>query len=198
MFCVLNEHAYSELKDQLDRRGIEKERIADLNEQFFADSKRIENVMGGVAGFDLFDSRRAMLERCAREICHRRVMGNCAEAGVFRGEFAKHINFWLPDRILYLADTFEGFLQEDLYVEQSRQYSDANQDWSKTSVGEVLRKMPFPERCIIKKGKFPDSMKDVEDKFAFVNLDMDLYQPILAGLEYFYPRLRAGSGCTAS
>jgi O-methyltransferase len=30
------------------------------------------------------------------------------------------------------------------------------------------------------------------DEYAFVSLDVDLYQPILAGLEYFYPRLSAG------
>ena len=29
-------------------------------------------------------------------------------------------------------------------------------------------------------------------KFAFVNLDCDLHKPMLAGLEFFYPRLSKG------
>lgn len=30
------------------------------------------------------------------------------------------------------------------------------------------------------------------EKFIFVNLDFDLYLPILAGLQFFYPRLAPG------
>ena len=29
----------------------------------------------------------------------------------------------------------------------------------------------------------------MEESYCFVNLDFDLYQPTLAGLEYFYPRM---------
>ena len=77
-------------------------------------------------------------------------------------------------------------------IERIKQYSDGKQDWSNTSIEQVLLKMPFANNCIIKKGRFPDCMQDVNDTFAYVSLDMDLYQPILAGLEYFYPRLSVG------
>ncbi len=40
----------------------------------------------------------------------------------------------------------------------------------------------------------PDTAAGVEDAFVFVSLDVDLYQPALAGLEYFYPRMAKG-GC---
>jgi predicted O-methyltransferase YrrM len=33
---------------------------------------------------------------------------------------------------------------------------------------------------------------DVDEKFAFVSLDMDLYKPTLEGLRYFYPRMSRG------
>jgi O-methyltransferase len=39
---------------------------------------------------------------------------------------------------------------------------------------------------------FPDSLGGFEDRFAFVSLDVDLYEPTLAGLRYFYPRLSLG------
>ena len=56
----------------------------------------------------------------------------------------------------------------------------------------VLNKLPNPDMCIIKKGYFPDTVNGIDDEFCFVNLDFDLYKPILAGLEYFYPRMVKG------
>jgi O-methyltransferase len=55
-----------------------------------------------------------------------------------------------------------------------------------------MSKMKSPENCNIKKGFFPETAKGLEDKFAFVSLDADLYQPMLEGLKYFYPRLSNG------
>lgn len=65
--------------------------------------------------------------------------------------------------------------------------------FSDTSVEDVLAKMPFREKCIVKKGFFPETFDlDSNEKFVFVSLDMDLYQPILDGLRVFYPRLAKG------
>ena len=44
----------------------------------------------------------------------------------------------------------------------------------------------------MKNGRFPESAEGIEDRFAFVRLDMDLYEPIKAGLEFFYPRMAKG------
>ena len=52
--------------------------------------------------------------------------------------------------------------------------------------------MPHPERCVIRKGYFPETADGVDDIFCFVNLDFDLYQPILAGLKFFIPRMVTG------
>ncbi|MDE6456061.1 MAG: TylF/MycF family methyltransferase [Dysosmobacter sp.] len=42
-------------------------------------------------------------------------------------------------------------------------------------------------------GYIPDTVKGLEsESCCFVSLDADLYKPILAGLEYFYPRLSPG------
>ncbi|MDR1267790.1 MAG: TylF/MycF family methyltransferase [Holosporales bacterium] len=49
------------------------------------------------------------------------------------------------------------------------------------------------EKLVFRKGYFPDTAaSDADEKFAFVSLDTDLYQPIHAGLEFFYPRLHEG------
>jgi O-methyltransferase len=52
--------------------------------------------------------------------------------------------------------------------------------------------MKNPERCVVKKGRFPDTTAGVEGPFAFVSLDADLYLPIVEGLRFFYPRLSPG------
>jgi O-methyltransferase len=69
-------------------------------------------------------------------------------------------------------------------------FSSGNQDFSDTNIDLVLGKMKYPENCIVKKGYFPSTAVDIDEKFAFVSIDVDLYEPILKGLEYFYPRLR--------
>lgn len=61
-----------------------------------------------------------------------------------------------------------------------------------TSAELVLGKMPYRERCIVRKGFFPDTAAEIEDTFVFVSLDMDLYMPTLEGLRFFYPRMVRG------
>ncbi|MDQ4141631.1 MAG: TylF/MycF family methyltransferase [Bacteroidota bacterium] len=136
--------------------------------------------------------RISCLELIAEEIYQKKLPGNVAELGVYQGDFAKDINQVFPDRKLYLFDTFEGFDIRDVSGDISRGFSAGDQDFSKTSVNLVLSKMPIPKNCIIKQGYFPQSAVGVEDTFCFVSIDADLYEPILAGLHFFYPRLCRG------
>jgi O-methyltransferase len=136
--------------------------------------------------------RISTLELCAHEVNEKNVQGNAAELGVYKGDFAKEINAAFPNRKLYLFDTFEGFDNRDVATEVNKGFSTGMQDFSDTSVEAVLSKMPYKKNCIVCKGFFPDSAKFIEDKFCFVSIDADLYEPILAGLNYFYPRLEAG------
>jgi len=136
--------------------------------------------------------RISSLELAAFEIYDNEVKGNVAELVVYKGDFAKEINAAFPDRTLYLFDTFEGFDNRDVSSEVKHGYSTGKQDFSDTSVDMVLPKMPYKEKCKVCKGFFPDSAKDIEDKFCFVSIDTDLFEPILAGLNYFYPRLAYG------
>lgn len=136
--------------------------------------------------------RISNFELAVNEIYENNIVGNVAEVGVYKGEFAKYINSAFPDRTLYLFDTFSGFSDADISVEKRNNFSKGNQDFSDTSVNTVLQKMKFPTKCIVKKGYFPESLEGLEDSFCFVSLDPDLYKPILDGLEYFYPRLVKG------
>ena len=84
------------------------------------------------------------------------------------------------------------FSQVDIEVETGRFSESSTTDFSDTSIDIVLSKLLNSERCFIKKGFFPETAKGVETNFAFVSLDVDLFAPTLAGLEYFYPRLERG------
>ncbi|WP_018631233.1 TylF/MycF/NovP-related O-methyltransferase [Niabella aurantiaca] len=136
--------------------------------------------------------RISTLELVAEEIRVNNIPGAVAELGVYRGDFAKYMNEAFPDRRLYLFDTFEGFSVEDVVIETKNNYSPGTQDFSDTTIELVLDKMKYRDNCVIKKGYFPDSIGDLNENFAFVSLDADLYKPIYEGLKYFYPRLSQG------
>jgi O-methyltransferase len=136
--------------------------------------------------------RLATLELVAAEINTNEEQGAVAELGVYKGKFARYINQYFPSRKLYLFDTFEGFNKADIATEVQQDFSSGEQDFSNTSVEEVLQRMPFRDQCIIKKGYFPESAAGLDDTFVFVSIDTDLYEPIYSGLNYFYPRLKKG------
>jgi O-methyltransferase len=139
-------------------------------------------------------ARLNFLEHFA-EVINERQNGNwsVAEAGVYRGEFSKEINRVFSKKKIYLFDTFEGFDERDFAYEELESYAKA-EHFSNTNVELVLDKLPYPENAIVRKGYFPETAAGVDDKFGFVSLDMDLYQPILEGLKFFYPRLVVGGG----
>jgi O-methyltransferase len=118
-----------------------------------------------------------------------------AELGVFRGDFAARIQGEFQDKQLYLFDTFEGFSANDKLSDMKKGFIDENVgDFDSTSVDLVLKKMRFPDKCHICKGIFPLSVtaEHREIKWGFVSLDVDLYQPTLDGLRFFYPSLLPG------
>lgn len=136
------------------------------------------------------DSRIAHLRNCVEELREKNISGNMAEVGVYKGDFAKYFNRYFPEKKLYLFDTFEGFTNKDNSDRDTKLSS--NCTFKDTDIKIVLDKMLKTENCIIKQGYFPDTTKGIEDEFCLVSLDADLYKPIMAGLEYFYPRLVHG------
>lgn len=135
--------------------------------------------------------RKECLEKIALIFESKKINGAVAELGVYRGDFAKEINRIFPDRDFYLFDTFEGFPGEDMdYEVKNNLLLNQVGELSNTSVELVLSKMPYPDKCLVRKGYFPDTTIGMEERqFAFVNIDVDLYKPVLAGLEYFWPRM---------
>jgi O-methyltransferase len=140
-------------------------------------------------------ARITALQNTAQLLYDEKITGAVGELGVFQGDFAKHINIFFPDRTLYLFDTFEGFSETDIEKEKevgTKRAFERSYTYSGTSVELVMGKMKHPDNCVVRKGYFPETAEGLEERFAFVSLDADLYQPMREGLRYFYPRLTKG------
>lgn len=147
------------------------------------------------AGYTQMDYVRIKcFELVTEEIEKRKIEGQVAEVGVFRGEFAQYINAAFPDKKLYLFDTFEGFNPE----EATREVKDGNatdtfvEVYKDTNVKNVLDRMAYPEQVEIRKGLFPSTLNGLDEQFTFVSIDVDFEQSIYDCLTYFYPRLVKG------
>ena len=135
------------------------------------------------------------LEVAVKEIYKNGVPGDIAECGVYRGKFANHMSRLMPDRKIYLFDTFSGFDERDINEEEEIDSGGfrRNRPFNDICVEATLNNIGYRANAIVRKGYFPETAVGLEDKrFAFVSLDTDLYKPIYEGLKFFYPRLNPG------
>ena len=137
--------------------------------------------------------RISNLELAAHEIHQNGIAGNVAELGVFHGDFSSKINEAFPDRTLYLFDTFTGFDDRDVMVENEKQIVTPDKTFPGAVIAKVMNRMKHKDKIVLRDGFFPETARGLEEEtFAFVSLDVDLYQPTLEGLRFFYPRLSKG------
>jgi hypothetical protein len=176
-YVIITTYAgFEEVNRQLiEEFGIDENRII---------SKHVEHVIA---------AKKQFLVSFAKIVYTKNIPGDVCEVGVYRGGFAKEINRNFPDRKLYLFDTFQGYDQRDIEVEYEKNYNMYKiGDLGMTSEELVLQIMPHREKCVIKKGYFPETFDLPLNKFCFVNIDLDLYKPCKAALELFYPRMSQG------
>ena len=140
--------------------------------------------------------RYRTFEFVAEEIKAANIEGSVAEFGVFRGVFSALINKKMPDRKLFLFDTFEGFDDEEAKKEAELGRSDEIFEYAhqQTSAERALSVIPYPEQVVLCKGYFPKSVtQEAEnEKYVFVSIDVDFEDSIYEGLKFFYPRLSEG------
>jgi hypothetical protein len=126
-----------------------------------------------------------------QQILEENVAGDFAELGVYRGNSAAVLAHYArkSDRNVFLFDTFEGFDPKDLRgVDQNHAM-----EFDDTSLASV-REFVGEENVRYIAGYFPASVPSDLDRaqFSVVHLDCDLYEPIKAGMEFFFPRLSPG------
>jgi hypothetical protein len=122
-----------------------------------------------------------------------RCPGSVAELGVYQGQSAALLSFYAETfgRKMYLADTFQGFADEQYEPEMGPGKQVAFKDVTLESAQAVVGDYEG-NRWVV--GVFPGSVTDEmrEDTYAFVSIDCDLYEPIREGLDFFWPRMASG------
>jgi O-methyltransferase len=143
------------------------------------------------------DGNRVLQAHIALDMVKGCASGDYAEVGTYRGNYARIIfSRMVKDAKLYCFDTFAGFPESAVKTEaQVTGHGVSVGAFSDTSLQRVIETIaggPSP-RLIMRQGEFPSTFNGLEDrKFRFVLLDADLYEPIKAGLERFWPRLVPG------
>lgn len=183
------EDIYNELRYQLSQ-AVDKKQIVDVfsRSMYYDPGMLFEHN-------DFTDERIAALDVAARQVYYNQVSGAIAEVGVYKGDFAKYMSRFMPERKLYLFDTFEGFHEKDITQQEELYTQDFRErvTFKDTSVEIALRNIGLQVDTEIRKGYFPETAVGLEgEKFAFVSLDTDLYKPTLAGLEFFWPKMNPG------
>jgi len=128
-----------------------------------------------------------------KQLLSEGIPGDFAELGVWRGNTAAVLAYYagMGSRAVFLFDTFEGFHKRDLTsvdADKARAFTDTSLDLARQIIGKSFT------HCRFVKGYFPDSItQQAKDRtYAVVSLDCDLYEPMRAGLEFFYPRMSDG------
>lgn len=121
------------------------------------------------------------------------VKGDFAELGVWRGNTAAILAHYArkAGRRAIFFDTFEGFSIKDLKGVDSGK----KQIFNDTSIALVASVVGSDSAVEYAKGYFPDTVTDEhkDHRYAVVSLDCDLYVPMKAGLDFFYPRMNRGA-----
>lgn len=176
---------------------INQHKLMYINQKDFVDDKKlIGKGKYATQEYMLEYYRYRTFEFVAEEIEAAHIDGCIAEFGVFRGTFSALMNEKMPEKKLYLFDTFEGFDINEARKEADLGRSDEVFEYAhrQTSIEMVLAAMTYPQQCILCKGLFPNSItKEAESEmYAFVSIDVDFEDSIYEGLKFFYPRLNHG------
>jgi hypothetical protein len=122
----------------------------------------------------------------------RGLAGNAVELGVYEGGNAYYAALFMALhadlRTYFLVDSYEGFPEMSTYdpLEMKDKFKD-------NSIVDVRKRfVQFPNFKVVK-GIIPAILDTFDEQdYSFVYYDCDLYQPALASLEHFYPRLSIG------
>jgi hypothetical protein len=113
--------------------------------------------------------------------------GDFAEVGVYHGLSADVICRAKGERTLWLFDTFEGLPEVGAHDPLFAQGT------YRGSLEAVKNRLASWNGVHLVKGLFPQSAEPIRDKiFAFVHLDVDIYESTRESLGFFYPRMEKG------
>ena len=134
--------------------------------------------------------REQTVKLLSEQIKQKKINGDVAELGVYKGDFTVIINQYFMNKDLYLYDTFEGFSDNDLKTDDSiNNYIGEANKFKDTNIEFVRNRLLPNSKLYFRKGVFPDSFVDEDKSFCFVSIDFNLYYPVKKALEIIYPLL---------
>jgi O-methyltransferase len=151
--------------------------------------------------------RLLSLAQLVRRIADNGIEGGFAECGCYTGHsthvIARTMTLCGIDRPLLVFDSFEGLsppTSEDTstsprHVETIGQQASlrAGRKMFATDMATTMRNLAEHKFIIYNPGWIPDTFAGLEnERFAFLHIDVDLYEPTRASLEFFYERLTPG------
>ena len=124
----------------------------------------------------------------------KHIPGAMAECGCFEGASAWFMANELPNTPIFLFDSFEGLSQPSENDTPLNGHSFSWQTGDLTASEIRLRKnLEHFSNVTVMRGWIPTRFNEVaEQRFRFVHIDVDLFQPTLDSLNFFYPRLNRG------
>lgn len=133
--------------------------------------------------------------------------GDFVECGVNKGFMSRvvmdYLDFDEQQRKFYLLDTFQGFDESYLTLEEQKSLqeyavkSGSKNPWIQGSYEPcydvVVRAFSRFSNVRIVKGVVPDTLAEVtSEKVAYLSIDMNCVAPEIAAIEYFWPKLVRG------
>lgn len=155
------------------------------DQEFFQRAKKKHAVFG------IPDIRCYFLQSCIRSL--EQVPGAVGECGVREGKSALFMMEACDgQRDFYLFDSFEG-LSDPLPVKDNLTTAFREGETRRRFAVEfdvVRARLEQNAGFHVMKGWIPERFAEVSDQaFCLAHIDVDLYQPTLDSLEFFYPRL---------
>lgn len=119
----------------------------------------------------------------------RDIEGDFLEIGVYQGRSSHMALAYMReskiDRCAYFIDVFEGFTYEAAHVSSDALWDNTHVDTSLEKVQTFLRE--FDNAKVLKLNVIDDGFPDAIRKVAVCNLDVDMYEAVLKGLEKVAP-----------
>ena len=122
----------------------------------------------------------------------KNIPGDMAECGVYKGATAWFMGAFIQqqglNKILHVFDSFEGLSKPK--SEDGTYWAAGNLAADEAACRNNLSSFAFVKYY---KGWIPDRFDEVETtRFCFVHIDVDLYQPTLDAISFFYEKLNKG------
>lgn len=177
------------LMSKRQRQRMNAKNVAWLERNFFVDAYANHGSVTGIP-----DQRVFLLQAALRAL--EPIEGDIAECGVRHGRstlfMASADN---GRRDIHIFDSFEGLSDPsekdgelDVFKKdgKTRHFNIRNLD-------RVLKRFDAYPKINVYQGWIPERFDEIADRqFALVHVDVDLFDPTLAALEFFWPRLSTG------